>query len=170
MVLDNYALECITPEYTQGRAMGCREEVREMIAQLEQQRSRLKKKCSSAPGGRAAPRASAWRRRLRPGCGTSKSGSRTSEPRWNSSVRRSPLARRGWGRTPGLRNGAQRTPRAAEMGRGREEVPRLQRWCTYLRTRSSFGLPTLVHAQIGGGFIPDSSLAVRVWCQGRGCP
>jgi hypothetical protein len=41
VVLDNYALECITPEYTQGRAMGWRREVREIIAQLEQQRARL---------------------------------------------------------------------------------------------------------------------------------
>ena len=39
-MVDNYALECITPEYTQGRAMGWREELREIIAQLEQ-RARL---------------------------------------------------------------------------------------------------------------------------------
>jgi hypothetical protein len=40
-VLDRYALGCIAREYTQGRAMGWRGEVRELIAQLEEQRSRL---------------------------------------------------------------------------------------------------------------------------------
>jgi hypothetical protein len=39
--LDRYALGRIAQEYTQGRAMGWRGEVRELIAQLEEQRSRL---------------------------------------------------------------------------------------------------------------------------------
>jgi len=39
--LDKDATGRITPEYTPGRAMGWRREVREMISQLEEQRARL---------------------------------------------------------------------------------------------------------------------------------